>query len=138
MQVLSCGDWRQRLALAGLLIIVSLQLMSLTSYAQNLGQQPATGQAVQGQTAAQPEGAVLNLVNWVRFEIGIYRLDLRKTLRRSRKHQRPPSFLSFAGRCNRSDLLSTFERCFCGLPSAKRSSMLQRPTVGTRNRARSR
>jgi len=36
----------------------------LVSYAQNLGQQPATGQAVQGQTAAQPEGAVLNLVNW--------------------------------------------------------------------------
>jgi hypothetical protein len=39
--------------------------MPLTSYAQNLGQQPATGQAVQGQTAAQPEGTVLNLVNWV-------------------------------------------------------------------------
>jgi hypothetical protein len=65
MQVLSWGDWRQRLALAGLLVIISLQLMPLTSHAQNLGQQPATGQAVQGQTAAQPEGAVLNLVNWV-------------------------------------------------------------------------
>jgi hypothetical protein len=65
MQVFSWGDWRQRLALAGLLVIVSLQLMPLTSHAQNLGQQPATGQAVQGQTAAQPEGAVLNLVNWV-------------------------------------------------------------------------
>jgi hypothetical protein len=65
MWVFSWGDWRQRLALAGLLIIVSLQLVPLTSYSQNLGQQPATGQAVQGQTAAQPEGAVLNLVNWV-------------------------------------------------------------------------
>ncbi|PYT79514.1 MAG: hypothetical protein DMG41_38565, partial [Acidobacteria bacterium] len=65
MGVFSWDDWRQRLALAGLLVIVSLQLMPLTSYAQNLGQQPATGQAVQGQTAAQPEGAVLNLVNWV-------------------------------------------------------------------------
>ena len=64
MQVFSSDDWRQRLALAGLLVIVSLQLWPLTSYAQNLGQQPATGQAVQGQTAAQPEGAVLNLVNW--------------------------------------------------------------------------
>ena len=62
MRVLSWGDWRQRLALAGLLVIVSLQLVPLTSYAQNLGQSPATGQAVQGQTAAQPEGAVLNLV----------------------------------------------------------------------------
>ncbi|MBZ5658129.1 MAG: hypothetical protein LAO56_22940 [Acidobacteriia bacterium] len=65
MRVSSWGDWRQRLALAGLLLIVSLQLMPLTSYAQNLGQSPVTGQAVQGQTAAQPEGAVLNLVNWV-------------------------------------------------------------------------
>lgn len=65
MRAFSWDDWRQRLALAGLLVIVSLQLMPLISYAQNLGQQPATGQAVQGQTAAQPEGAVLNLVNWV-------------------------------------------------------------------------
>jgi hypothetical protein len=55
MRVFSWGDWRQRLALAGLLVIVSLQLMQLTSYAQNLGQQPATGQAVQGQTAASPK-----------------------------------------------------------------------------------
>jgi hypothetical protein len=40
-------------------------VLPVDSYAQNLGQQPATGQAVQGQTAAQPEGTVLNLVNWV-------------------------------------------------------------------------
>jgi hypothetical protein len=33
--------------------------------AQNLGNTPATGQAVQGQTAAQPEGAFLNVVNWI-------------------------------------------------------------------------
>ncbi len=33
--------------------------------AQNLGTAPATGQAVQGQTAAQPEGAFLNVVNWI-------------------------------------------------------------------------
>ena len=38
MQVLSWSDRRQRLALAGLLVIASLQLMRLTSYAQNLGQ----------------------------------------------------------------------------------------------------
>ena len=48
-----------------LLAIVSFQFLPMMSHAQNLGQQPATGQAVQGQTAAQPEGAVLNLVNWV-------------------------------------------------------------------------
>jgi hypothetical protein len=35
------------------------------SIAQNLGTAPATGQAVQGQTASQPEGAFLNAVNWV-------------------------------------------------------------------------
>jgi hypothetical protein len=40
-------------------------MFPLVTHAQNLGQQPATGQAVQGQTAAQPEGTVLNLVNWV-------------------------------------------------------------------------
>jgi hypothetical protein len=34
------------------------------SVAQNLGTAPATGQAVQGQTAAQPEGVFLNAVNW--------------------------------------------------------------------------
>lgn len=56
---------RSRLALAGLTIISLLQCLPLASYGQNLGQQPAVGQAVQGQTAAQPEGTVLNLVNWV-------------------------------------------------------------------------
>jgi hypothetical protein len=58
-------DWRRSAALAGLVFALSLQLVPFMSYAQNLGQSPATGQAVQGQTAAQPEGAVLNLVNWV-------------------------------------------------------------------------
>jgi len=61
------SDWsnrRHRFALAGLVAIFCLQLVCVC-YAQNLGTQPATGQAVQGQTAAQPEGTVLNLVNWV-------------------------------------------------------------------------
>ncbi len=35
------------------------------AFAQNMGTTPATGQAVQGQTAAQPEGAFLNVVNWI-------------------------------------------------------------------------
>jgi hypothetical protein len=34
-------------------------------HGQNLGTSPATGQAVRGQSADQPEGAFLNLVNWV-------------------------------------------------------------------------
>src|SRR5258708_23126417 len=65
MRLWNCGHLRYRLALAAFLVIASLQLVPLMTYAQNLGQQPATGQAVQGQTAAQPEGTVLNLVNWV-------------------------------------------------------------------------
>jgi len=56
---------RPGFATALLAAIVVLQLFPLTTHAQNLGAQPATGQAVQGQTAAQPEGTVLNLVNWV-------------------------------------------------------------------------
>lgn len=59
------GDMRHRFAVVCLLAIISFQFVPLLSHAQNLGQSPATGQAVQGQTAAQPEGAVLNLVNWV-------------------------------------------------------------------------
>ncbi|MGA7849930.1 MAG: hypothetical protein WCA13_12560, partial [Terriglobales bacterium] len=57
------SDWRNtrlRLALVYVLAICSFQLSPFVSYAQNLGTQPATGQAVQGQTAAQPEGTVLN------------------------------------------------------------------------------
>jgi hypothetical protein len=65
MEIASWKAARQRLALVYLFCLLSLQLTPLVSYAQNLGQAPATGQAVQGQTAAQPEGAVLNLVNWV-------------------------------------------------------------------------
>ena len=53
------------LALAALVLIGLLECLPLVSYGQNLGQQPAVGQAVQGETAAQPEGTVLNLVNWV-------------------------------------------------------------------------
>ena len=65
MKLLSWRDTRYRFAVVSLLIVVSLQLFPLLSSAQNLGQSPQTGQAVQGQTAAQPEGTVLNLVNWV-------------------------------------------------------------------------
>ncbi|MGH9352487.1 MAG: hypothetical protein ACRD2G_10045 [Terriglobia bacterium] len=32
---------------------------------QNLGTAPQTGVAVQGETGAQPEGAFLNMINWV-------------------------------------------------------------------------
>src|SRR5215469_15952408 len=65
MRVWDFGNARYRIALVSFFVIVLLHLSLLMTHAQNLGQQPATGQAVQGQTAAQPEGTVLNLVNWV-------------------------------------------------------------------------
>jgi hypothetical protein len=65
MKLSSWRATRRRLALIYLLAIVSFQISPFMCYAQNLGQAPATGRAVQGQTAAQPEGTVLNLVNWV-------------------------------------------------------------------------
>jgi hypothetical protein len=64
MELSSERELRRRFALAGLWAIVLLQLLPIC-YGQNLGAAPATGQAVQGETAAQPEGTVLNLVNWV-------------------------------------------------------------------------
>ena len=65
MKLLNLGEARTRLVLAFLLTILVVQFFPLISYAQNLGGAPATGKAVLGQTAAQPEGTVLNLVNWV-------------------------------------------------------------------------
>jgi hypothetical protein len=61
------SNWvnRRQLATALLTAVLAIHFTPLAMYAQNLGAQPATGQAVQGQTAAQPEGAVLNLVNWI-------------------------------------------------------------------------
>jgi len=64
MRLSGCAAIRYRVALASLLIITFFHVFP-PSYAQNLGQQPAVGQAVQGETAAQPEGTFLNLVNWV-------------------------------------------------------------------------
>ena len=45
--------------------VLQLCLCPRRHFAQNLGKQPATGQAVQGEQASQPEGAFLNLVNWI-------------------------------------------------------------------------
>jgi hypothetical protein len=54
-----------RRAAAFLFLVLALQLASISLYAQNLGATPQTNKAVQGQTATQPEGAFLNLVNWI-------------------------------------------------------------------------
>jgi hypothetical protein len=53
--------WRRALAVSGICFVLGTQFV----WAQNLGQQPQTNVAVQGQTAAQPEGAFLNFINWI-------------------------------------------------------------------------
>lgn len=45
--------------------IASLQLFSLPAFGQNPGSAPVFNKAVQGQQATQPEGTVLNVVNWI-------------------------------------------------------------------------
>lgn len=65
MQFVKCKGASARVAVLFLFLIVLLQLSPVLIQAQNLGGAPATNKAVQGQTAAQPEGAFLNLVNWV-------------------------------------------------------------------------
>jgi len=63
MQDLSATRRRAALLLAAaLLVIASTNALVV---AQNLGAAPQTNVAVQGQTGAQPEGAFLNLVNWI-------------------------------------------------------------------------
>ena len=56
---------RRQILPAYLLVVALIPFTTLMCPAQNLGGQPALNKAVQGQTAAQPEGAFLNLVNWV-------------------------------------------------------------------------
>jgi hypothetical protein len=65
MKLSNWGKGRQRFILAFLLTILVIQIFPLISYAQNLGAAPQTGKAVPGQSPGQPEGTVLNLVNWV-------------------------------------------------------------------------
>jgi hypothetical protein len=53
--------WKRPLAVSAICFILGSQIV----WAQNLGSQPATNVAVQGETAAQPEGAFLNFINWI-------------------------------------------------------------------------
>jgi hypothetical protein len=55
----------QRLALMALVGVFCIQLHPLLAFGQNPGTAPVFNKAVQGQTAAQPEGTLLNVVNWV-------------------------------------------------------------------------
>ena len=65
MKYLDSQTARYQYCVMYLLLLVLIQLVPVAICAQNLGGQPALNKAVQGQTAAQPEGAFLNLVNWV-------------------------------------------------------------------------
>jgi hypothetical protein len=56
------SDLAKRMAVTYALCLVLMQAVAL---AQNLGAAPQVNVAVQGQTAAQPEGAFLNFVNWI-------------------------------------------------------------------------
>jgi len=60
-----CCNANQKVALVGLLVMICLQLYPLTSLAQNPGTAPVFNRAVQGQQATQPEGTLLNVVNWI-------------------------------------------------------------------------
>jgi hypothetical protein len=53
-----------RIALLLMLLGQFLPFITFNANAQNLGAQPAFGQAVQGQQATTPEGTLLNVVNW--------------------------------------------------------------------------
>lgn len=65
MQFQTSRRFSVQVAMVFLLAIVLVQLVPILLQAQNLGSTPQVDKAVQGQTAAQPEGAFLNLVNWV-------------------------------------------------------------------------
>jgi hypothetical protein len=56
-------DLRSRKAV----VVLAIMMLAIGQFvlAQNLGTAPATNVAVQGQTAAQPEGAFLNFINWI-------------------------------------------------------------------------
>jgi hypothetical protein len=65
MKYLTLNEHRERAAAVVLVALLILAFTPLMIAAQNLGGAPQVNKAVQGQTAAQPEGAFLNLVNWI-------------------------------------------------------------------------
>ena len=56
---------RQRAALVITVLLLFIVSANVAVLAQNMGAAPQVNVAVQGQTGAQPEGAFLNLVNWI-------------------------------------------------------------------------
>ena len=59
------SHWGDRqTAIFALVLVLILQLCPV-AVAQNTGGAPVFNKAVQGQQATQPEGTVLNIVNWI-------------------------------------------------------------------------
>lgn len=52
-------------AFAALLTLALVQISPIVMVAQNSGSAPVFDKAVQGQQATQPEGTLLNVVNWI-------------------------------------------------------------------------
>ncbi len=65
MKYLRLNGRRERAATLALFLLFTFAFIPLLVSAQNLGSTPQVNKAVQGQTASQPEGAFLNLVNWI-------------------------------------------------------------------------
>ena len=61
MRIAWDSAFKRSLAVGAICLLLAGQYV----LAQNLGGSPQFNVAVQGQTGAQPEGAFLNLVNWV-------------------------------------------------------------------------
>jgi hypothetical protein len=61
MRIKLAENSKRALALLG----IALLLGGTYAWAQSLGAAPQTNVAVQGQTGAQPEGAFLNMINWI-------------------------------------------------------------------------
>lgn len=57
--------FHSRILAIGILAMTLFQVLPVALEGQNLGSAPAFKKAVQGETAAQPEGTLLNVVNWV-------------------------------------------------------------------------
>jgi hypothetical protein len=55
----------RQLAMLALLVLCMVQLYPVALFAQNPGTAPVFDKAVQGQQATQPEGTLLNIVNWI-------------------------------------------------------------------------
>lgn len=65
MHIILSQSSKRALALLGVAFLLTTTWGVGWALGQNLGTAPQTGVAVQGETGAQPEGAFLNMINWV-------------------------------------------------------------------------